>query len=340
MSTQASKGKTLQAIEVSRHEAVGTASLNELEHFGIKSPSEMATMPVKKNTDKPDVSAKALRLAIQRTWDKTRHGRADLYKQYLLNLSKGTIMGAAPPVTVYVDKQGHLNGDGTIHFPYTSSAIAIDGETQLEARFRLRNEEPATGDVPFAITLHHGTPEEHGIQILHDYNCYAHPIPESKLGSKNSSGGMSQTIANGVGKANVIKDVNDLNQHGAAGTKKHVASYRQAMSFVAAFAVGKDALKRNATTWFAALNSPGAAAVDGGCPDRLAEMIDLAAGNMRVSLATPMIWQVAGVLSAEGRAPATLNWDAGFAAFDASAPKTRGKTKISDRLTAIYDALK
>jgi hypothetical protein len=333
------KGKIIQAIEVTPHEAQGVATLNELEHFGLKSPAEMAKTPIAQINDKPDFAAKTLRLTMQRAWDKARHARADLYKQYLLNLWKGTIFGAAPPITVYIDGQGKANGDGTIQFPYTSAAIAVDGETQLEARFRLRAEVPETGDRPFSITLHHGNPEEHGIQILHDYNRYAHPIPESKLGVRNSTGGMSQTIASGIAAAKSIKSIDAINKTGNTGTKKHVASYRQAMSFVAAFGVGQDALKRNATSWFDALNSPGSEPVNGGCDVKLGEMIDLATSDNRVSLAPPIIWQVAGVLGAEGRAPASLKWDAGFAAYANTAPKGLGKTKISTRLAAIYAAL-
>jgi hypothetical protein len=340
MSTQAIKGKTLQAMEVSEHEAVGSASLNELEHFGVKSPSDMAQMKIGKSTEKPLADAKELRLIVQRTWDKARHARADLYKQYLLNLTRGTIIGATPPVTVYVDQQGKINGGGVIQFPYTATAIAVDGETQLEARFRLREELPETGDTPFAVTLHHGTPEEHGIQILHDYNRYANPIPESKLGSKNSTGGMSVTIYGGIAQSKTLQVVDDLNRTGAAGTKKHTASFRQAMSYVASFGVGLDALKRNATSWFDAFNSPGAPPINGKASAYLAELFDMAAADKRISMAAPILWQVAGVLGAEGRTPSSLNWDEGFAAYIATAPKTLGKSKISDRLEALYAALK
>ena len=339
MSAPVNKGKSLQAIEVTPHEAVGTVSLNELEHFGVKSPAEMAKMSLAK-ADKDDIPFKELRITVQRTWDKTRMARADLYKQYQRHLQDGTIYGATPPVTIYVDQPGKSHADGTLVFSYTALAIAIDGETQLEARFRLRDDLPETGDNPFAVTIHHGIPEAHAIQILHDYNRYAHPIPESKLGPKNSTGGMSQTIADGVAQSLVLQTLEDLNRSGNTGTKKFKASYRQAMSFVTGYAVGSEALKRNATTWFDALNSPGAPPVNGSCAPDLGAMFDITATDPRVSLAAPIVWQVAGVLGSEGRKPQSLKWEDGFKTYEATAPKTLGKSRISDRLAAIYAAMK
>lgn len=338
MATSINKGKSLTAIAVSDHEAVGTVNLDELEHFGIKSPAEMAKIPLTK-ADRDDIPFKELRITVQRTWDKTRHGRADLYKNYLRHLNDGTIYGSAPPVTVYVNQPGKSH-DGTIVFPYTALAIAIDGETQLEARFRLREELQETGENSFAVTIHHGISEEHAIQILHDYNRYAHPIPESKLGSKNSTGGMSQTIVDAIDQSIVMKTLNDLNRTGNTGTKKLKASYRQAMSFVTGYAIGPDALKRNATTWFDALNSPGVPPINGSCAPDLGEMFNLTATDQRVSLAAPIIWQVAGVLGSEGHKPQSLKWDDGFNTYQATAPKTLGKSRISDRLAALYAALK
>lgn len=339
MLTNLTKGKTLTAVRVSDNEAAGTVTLNELEHFGVKSPYNMAKIPASR-IDADDQGAKELRLTVQRTWDRAREARADLYKQYLLNLYKKAIVGATPPVTLYVSHDGSDTGDGLIVFPYQASAIAIDGETQIEARYRLRAELPDTGDIPFAVVVHHGIDEQHAIQILHDYNRYAHPIPESKLGSRNSTGGLSQTIIDALSMTVSHLDLDKLNRQGNTGTKKYPASFKQAMTYVASTAVGKNALRKNAAFWFDELNQPGGLPINGSCPQHLANLLDFSVAEKTIGTSPAMLWQVAGVLGSEGINPIQLKWAEGRAAYAATGAKTAGKKKISERLQAVYDAMK
>jgi hypothetical protein len=314
--------------------ATGTATLNELEHFGIKSPAYMAKT-TEKQLERADLPFKKLRRVVQRAWDKARHTRADLYKVYISRLNSGVIMGDTPPVTLYVPEMGTL-GDGIIEFPYNAPLIAIDGETQVEARFKLREDDPETGDIPFAITIHHGVSEEYAMKILHDYNHYVKPIPESKLGMKNVDGPMSIAIAEAVKGAGL--DQEDINLSGI-GNKKKVAGFNQAMAFIAGYATGTEALKRSATSWFDALNTAGEQAINGQCVPSLTELFIVASDRKEVGMAQPLLWQVAGVLAWEGKAPSVVNWDAGLRAYATTTPKHAGRSKVSDRLAAIYKAM-
>ena len=70
----------------------------------------------------------------------------------------------------------------------------------------MRDQHPETGDIPFPVMLHYGIDEKHAIQILHDYNRYAKPIPESKLGARNSSGGISSTVLEALELAGLEDD--------------------------------------------------------------------------------------------------------------------------------------
>jgi hypothetical protein len=334
-------GKTLPAMAVTDTLAVGMATLNQLEHFGIKSPWHMAKTAAGK-LDPTEHPFKQLREVVQRTWDKPRSKRADLYSTYIDNVLQGSVLGGTPPVTLFVNKSGTQDGSD-ISFPYTSSAIAIDGETQLEARFRLRATQPDTGDIAFPVTIYHGVSEEQAMQILHDFNHFAKPISEGKLGVRNSAGGMSQTIEEAV----QMVPGTSLNKSGALGTKTLTAGFQQAMFFVAGFAVGLPALDKSASGWFGELNTPGVPPVNGKAPVMLGEMFDLALHDAARRTMPTYLWQVAGVLGHEGRSPKSLNWDAGMAAYKAASanvgPGTgrggnKGKTK--DRLHAIYAALK
>jgi hypothetical protein len=335
MASIRTKGKTLSAIPVDDNKAVGTVSLNELEHFGIKSPAFMAKTS-EKQLEKQDLPFKKLRQIVQRVWDKSRHTRADLYKVYIGRLYDSTVLGDTPPITLYVPELG-TPGDQVIEFAYNAPVIAIDGETQLEARFRLRDENEETGDMPFAVTMHHGISEDHAMKILHDYNHYAKPIPESKLGTKNIDGPMSIAIHDAIKQAGMAQS--DLNLTGSIANKKTIAAFNQAMAFIAGYAAGPMALKRTATSWYSGLNSAGNAAINGTCVPSLSDLFVTASKRKEIGSAQPMLWQVAGVLAGEGHKPSTVNWDAALQTYVATSPKQAGKSKVSDRLQAVYDAM-
>jgi hypothetical protein len=332
-------GKALPAMGVNSDTAVGLVTLNQLEHFGIKSPWLMAKTSRSK-MDEQDQPFKTLREVIQRAWDKARDKRADLYSTYIENVLKGTVEGGTPPVTIFVSHAGTEN-DSEISFPYTSTAIALDGETQLEGRFRLRGRDADTGDIPFPVTIYHGCSEQKAMQILHDFNHFAKPIPESKLGMRNAAGGISQTVETAL---DLVPGAT-LNS-GQFGTKKHAAGFSQTMFFVVGYAVGQAALDKTGSVWFDALNMPGAPPVNGNCAAMLGDLISMAQIDPKLRGTAAYLWQVAGVLAHEGRAPRTLNWDAGIAAYKAAPNVGQGggqggnRGKTAERLHAIYDAMK
>jgi hypothetical protein len=343
MKNYVAPGKTLPGMAVTDNIAVGLTTLNQLQHFGVKSPWHMAKTSRGK-LDPTDQPFKDLREIIQRAWDVARSKRADLYCTYIDHLLSGTIVGGTPPITLYVDKQG-TDADGEMSFPYTAAVIAIDGETQLEARYRLADKErkPDTADIPFAVTIYHGISETEAMQILHDFNHFAKPIPESKLGMRNASGGMSQTIS----AAAALVPGATLNTGGAMGTKTHAAGYQQAMFFIAGYAIGQPALEKTGSSWFDALNVPGSPPVNGACEVSLAEMLEIVNNDLKLRQLPTYLWQAAGVLASEGRNPQSLSLAAGLAAYKTSSKNvgtgtgkggSKGKTK--ERLHAIYTALK
>jgi hypothetical protein len=344
MTKKAITGYPFAGILIDDARAALQVSLNQLEAVGLKSPHTMAKTPLSK-TERSDLHAKELREVVQRAWDKARSLRADLYCEYLLNIQLGKIKGSAPPPAIYTPDIAKENGD-TIELPFRSRLIAIDGETQLEARYRLREQLPETGETFFPAILHFGIDENHAIQILHDYNRYAKPIPESKLGARNSSGGLSATIIAALGLVGL--DDESLNKAGTGGTAKQVAGFAQAMHFVAAYSLGAKGLIANAAHYFDVLNRPGHPPINDGCTAALAAMFDLSAVKLKGDLCLTFrkgamaFWQAAGVLAAEGADVTTLNWQGAFDADKAAAPSGRGGARLSraDRQRLIYNALK
>jgi hypothetical protein len=344
MGKKAITGYPFAGVMIDGDRAALQVTLNQLEAAGLKSPHLMAKTSLTA-TEHSDRRAKELRMVVQRAWDKSRSQRADLYCEYLRNIETGKIKGSAPPPAIFTP-DSVTDGDDAIVLPFRSILIALDGETQLEARFRLREELQETGDRFFPVVLHFGIEESHAIQILHDYNRYAKPIPESKLGARNSSGGLSATVVEALGIAG-LSDI-DLNKAGSVGTSKQIAGFSQAMHFVAAYSLGAKGLNVNAAQYFDVLNRPGHPPINSGCPTALASMFDLAAtkldNDLRLAfrkMATPF-WQAAGVLAAEGVDLTTLDWQGALDADKAHAPTGRGGPRPSraSRQQAIYDALK
>jgi hypothetical protein len=335
-------GHQLAGILINGNKAAIQVTLNHLEAVGLKSPYAMARTPLTK-TDETDIKAKELREVLQRAWDKSRGHRADLYAEYLRNIFLGKINGSAPPPTLYTPANVSEIGDGEVSLPFQAGIIAIDGETQLEARFRLRREVPETGDDPFAAIVHFGIDADFAMQILHDYNRYANPIPEAKLGARNSSGGISATVNQALELAGFPSNV--LNVSGATGNNKLIAGFAQAMHFVAGCALGAQGLKVDKLAgYFDELNRPGAPPINGNCPQELAAMFTMAAqapDGMPFRKLASLGWQVAGVLVAEGRKVNALNWAQAFATDRSMRRKGRGgpTVKSADRRQRFYDAL-
>lgn len=334
-------GHLFEGTAINDEQVVVRTTLNQLEALGVKSPHLMATTTLK-NTDKDDVAAKQLRMTIQRAWDKPRSERADSYADYERKIIEGKIKGGTPPVTLFSPQKALISDDGSVMLPFRCTVIAIDGETQTEARYRLRDMLPQTGDEPFAAVLYHGISYDHAMQILHDFNRFAKPIPESKLGSRNVSGGVSKTIAAALSQAGYAMD--DLNRTGNAGTNRYIASYSQSMVFAAGYTLGSTrGLLVNGATAFDELNKPGAAEIP--CVDDLAHMYTLAHTDIAVRRMPTQFWQVAGILAAEGFDVAQLNWAAAIETDKKlMEPHTgqQGGSRVprSVRQQVIYNALK
>jgi hypothetical protein len=340
MTTSSQRGKTLRALMTSTHRFVGVASLSELQHFGLASPLALDRQTLKQTTD-DDKPLKALRTLIQRTWDKVRITRAQSYANYLGKLRRGTIMGAAPPLTLYSPEQaegiiGH-DGQPLLRLPFDALIMAIDGETQIQGRFNLRGTDPESADDDIDFVLHTGISEEAAMQILHDANRLARPISEAVLGPKNHTGGLSQTIHEALLIAG--KRLEDLNPKGGA-TRHHIAGFVHSMCFAAGFELEDEALVRSVKGYFPILNEPGSPPINSGCPAAMANVFKLCIQDEAVGRTNPLVWQVAGVLAAKGQNPVHLRWEDGQAAYKATGRQNGlpGKPPV-ERIAAIQQAL-
>lgn len=316
----------------------GVSTLNQLEAYGLRKPT---TLLNKKAIAGLGMGVQGDRIAelrgdIQRTWDKSRRSRAEVYSVYIEKVECDGQSGGTPAITIYA--QAVTMGEDEIVVPYSSALVAVDGETQLEARYLLRERRQETGDNPIAVTFYHDVPVEMARQLLHDYNRYAKPIAESKLGSFSSTGAISRAIDQALTEAGF--DLDQVNRKGNLPGKKFIASYTQLMHFTAGFAMGEVALGANAVKWFDGLNSAvGSRAMNHGAPEALAAVLTAARHEPLIRQAPTQVWQCAGIKSKVGKTP--VNWSGGVDAYTQTRTRQRGgeRVNVKDRLTAIYHAV-
>jgi hypothetical protein len=270
--------------------------------------------------------SKAVRDSAQRRFDSARRKRADVYSVYIEAVECGSQIGGTPAITIWLPDAVAVTDDALV-VPYNACMVAIDGETQTEARFLLRQRKDGTGDNPFAVTIYHGITEEHAQQIVHDYNRHAKPINEKMAASLNHAGPLTSFVDTTIQEAGIGKQL--INRAGNKPGKKQVASFRQAMYFGAGYAMADEAMKRDAGYWLDALNDPTSPVVfNGKCSPSLRHILHSAKQDSDISAADKIVWQCAGILTARDRSPESLNWAAGHAAYR-STRGGKGRPRVS-----------
>ena len=216
-------GKLLHCLSVTDNSAIGVSTLAELETYGLKRPTLIEDATKKDLKGDPALAAAhAVREMVQRRFDNPRRKRAEAYSSYLSGLFAGTLYGGVPPVTLFCPIAGAAV-DGGLLLPHASPLVTLDGETQTEARFGLRDTMPETGEVSVMFVLYHGIDERHAGNIMHDFNVFAHPVAEAKVSMLNSNGALTAIVVDAIQEAGVRAD--RIQRHRPTPGKNQVTSY-------------------------------------------------------------------------------------------------------------------
>lgn len=205
MQSRVHGGKLLAGVQVTENICIGISTLDELETYGLRRPSAVEDAKVRElKNDDTLRGAHAIRDMVQRRFDKARRHRAESYAGYINGLFGGKLKGAVPPITLFSPSPGsYVEEKGALQLPHKSPIVVIDGETQTEARFNLREDVPETGSVPVMFVLYHGISEDHAGTIMHDFNHYAHPVAETKIASLNANGALTKVAFMAIEEAKV-----------------------------------------------------------------------------------------------------------------------------------------
>ena len=191
-----SGGNPLSGTFVSTGLCSVVSSLNQLEQYGLYRPTRNFYAKAKELVqDDMFRQAHDLRETVQRRFDYSRRKRAVNYADYIEAVYTGTRLGGVPPITLFCPGDCVWTEERReLILPYRSALVNIDGETQTEARFLLRDRLPESGDWTLRAEVYHGITQRHASQILHDFNRYAHPIKESVVAALHSEGNLTKLI--------------------------------------------------------------------------------------------------------------------------------------------------
>jgi DGQHR domain-containing protein len=96
------------------------------------------------------------------------------YANYIVAVSKHNQNGLTPPIVLYSQEplktEVNDRGMGFIQIPWEQRLVAIDGETQLAARYEAANIDPDTAKDFVPVYICHGRDRDWARQCFHDLN--------------------------------------------------------------------------------------------------------------------------------------------------------------------------
>jgi DGQHR domain-containing protein len=162
---------------------IAGVKINDYQFLGrLKAPQLFQIAPDPRDTEdrKKVDSSKDLqdlweiREEVQRLFAGAKSKNVNPYADYIVEVHTGEVDGITPPIILYSEQQLDEGTDGSggefIQVPFDRRLVAIDGETQLAARFEAANREPDTKKEFVAVFICHGRDKLWARQCFHDLN--------------------------------------------------------------------------------------------------------------------------------------------------------------------------
>jgi hypothetical protein len=114
-----------------------------------------------------------IRMEVQRLFEGEKRRNVTSYARYIVNLHNGAT-GLTPTIVLWTQNVlRYTDGDdGTAHvlIPFEYKLIAVDGETQLAARYEAAGMDPNTKSDMVAVKICHGRDADWARQVFYDLN--------------------------------------------------------------------------------------------------------------------------------------------------------------------------
>jgi hypothetical protein len=167
------EGPVVRGAPQDEHTFVGVMHASQLFAFA---PDPIKLESVAKGAARePDIEALSpVRVDVQRMFEGAKRRNVPSYADYIKRLHRGQIEGATPIIELWCEAV-LPDGSGPYEkiLPWGTQFIAIDGETQLAARYLASAEEPLLKKVNVPVRIHHGRSVDWARQSFHDFNTLA-----------------------------------------------------------------------------------------------------------------------------------------------------------------------
>lgn len=110
-----------------------------------------------------------LRKDVQRLFEGAKKANVEPYAKYIVGTHSKKLDGMTPPIILYSAVLLEEN-ESEILIPWDVQIVAIDGETQLAARFEAANIDQDTKNDFVPVLICHGKTKEWARQVFHDLN--------------------------------------------------------------------------------------------------------------------------------------------------------------------------
>jgi DNA sulfur modification protein DndB len=165
-------GHLIAGVKINDNQFLGRLKATQL--FQIAPNPRDAEDRKKVDASKELQDLREIRDEVQRLFAGAKAKNVPAYSDYIVDVHSREVDGITPPIILYSeDELAHEideSGKGFIQVPYDKRLVAIDGETQLAARFEAANLMPDTKNEFVAIYICHGKDKLWARQCFHDLN--------------------------------------------------------------------------------------------------------------------------------------------------------------------------
>ena len=165
-------GHLIAGVKINDNQFLGRLKATQL--FQIAPNPRDAEDRKKVDASKELQDLREIRDEVQRLFAGAKAKNVPAYADYIVDVHSTEVDGITPPIILYSeDELAHEideSGKGFIQVPYDKRLVAIDGETQLAARFEAANLMPDTKNEFVAIYICHGRDKLWARQCFHDLN--------------------------------------------------------------------------------------------------------------------------------------------------------------------------
>lgn len=166
-------GHLVAGVYISAHQFLGRVKATQLFQITQNPRDSEDRKKVAGNKELQDL--REIREEVQRLFAGAKAKNVAPYTDYVIAVHGGQVDGITPPIILYSEdvlptSPPDQYGSGLIQVPFDKKLVAIDGETQLAARFEAANRVPETKNEYVAVYICHGKDKLWARQCFHDLN--------------------------------------------------------------------------------------------------------------------------------------------------------------------------